>query len=62
MKHSEKYLVGLKFLHGLDRVMQGGAIMLTLKDQNIISSGDINEDVNMHLNIKIGEQNAKNEA
>lgn len=36
-------LAGIKVLHGLDKVMEGGAVVLTLKDQNILSSGDINE-------------------
>ncbi|KAL3599249.1 hypothetical protein D5086_007167 [Populus alba] len=31
-------------LHGLDKVMGGGAVVLTLKDQNILSDGDLNED------------------
>ncbi|KAJ6943795.1 hypothetical protein NC652_009287 [Populus alba x Populus x berolinensis] len=30
-------------LHGLDKVMGGGAVVLTLKDQNILSDGDLNE-------------------
>lgn len=37
------HLAGIKVLHGLDKVMEGGAVVLTLKDQNILSSGDINE-------------------
>ena len=36
-------LAGVKVLHGLDKVMEGGAVVLTLKDQNILADGDINE-------------------
>lgn len=36
-------LAGIKVLHGLDKVMEGGAVVLTLKDQNILSCGGINE-------------------
>lgn len=33
----------MKVLHGLDKVLDGGAVVLTLKDQNILADGDINE-------------------
>lgn len=36
-------LGGVKILHGLDKVLEGGAVVLTLKDQSIIADGDINE-------------------
>lgn len=36
-------LAGVKVLHGLDKVMEGGAVVLTLKDQQILADGDINE-------------------
>lgn len=36
-------LAGVKILHGLDKVMEGGAVVLTLKDQSILADGDINE-------------------
>jgi U4/U6.U5 tri-snRNP-associated protein 1 len=39
-------LAGIKVLHGLDKVMGGGAVVLTLKDQNILSDGDLNEGIN----------------
>ncbi|KAJ7954883.1 SART-1 family protein [Quillaja saponaria] len=55
-------LAGVKVLHGLDRVMEGGAVVLTLKDQNILADGDINEDVAMLENVEIGEQKLRNEA
>ncbi|KAG6781243.1 hypothetical protein POTOM_014134 [Populus tomentosa] len=35
-------------LHGLDKVMGGGAVVLTLKDQNILSDGDLNEGINTY--------------
>ncbi|KAJ7004361.1 hypothetical protein NC653_009282 [Populus alba x Populus x berolinensis] len=38
-------LAGIKVLHGLDKVMGGGAVVLTLKDQNILSDGDLNEEI-----------------
>ena len=36
-------LAGVKVLHGIDKVVEGGAVVLTLKDQNILADGDINE-------------------
>lgn len=36
-------LAGLKVRHGLDRVMEGGAIVLTLKDTNVLADGDVND-------------------
>lgn len=36
-------LAGVKVLHGLDKVIEGGAVVLTLKDQSILANGDINE-------------------
>lgn len=36
-------LAGVKILHGLDKVVEGGAVVLTLKDQNILANGDIND-------------------
>ncbi|KAK3043124.1 hypothetical protein RJ639_000013 [Escallonia herrerae] len=38
-KHQD--LAGVKDLHGLDKVMEGGAVVLTLKDQSILADGDI---------------------
>lgn len=37
------HLSGVKVLHGLDKVMEGGAVVMTLKDQSILADGDINE-------------------
>ncbi|KAK2632535.1 hypothetical protein EUGRSUZ_L01432, partial [Eucalyptus grandis] len=55
-------LVGVKVLHGLDKVIEGGAVVLTLKDQNILANGDINEEVDMLENAEIGEQKQRDEA
>ncbi|XWS27410.1 hypothetical protein CRYUN_Cryun26dG0112700 [Craigia yunnanensis] len=55
-------LAGVKVLHGLDKVMDGGAVVLTLKDQSILANGDINEDVDMLENVEIGEQKQRDEA
>lgn len=37
-----EHLSGVKVLHGLDKVVEGGAVILTLKDQDILADGDIN--------------------
>lgn len=55
-------LAGVKVLHGLDKVIEGGAVVLTLKDQNILANGDVNEDVDMLENVEIGEQKQRDEA
>ncbi|WVZ02840.1 hypothetical protein V8G54_023646 [Vigna mungo] len=57
-----KNLAGLKVLHGLDKVMEGGTVVLTIKDQPILADGDVNEEVDMLENIEIGEQKRRNEA
>ncbi|CAM8949357.1 unnamed protein product [Rhodiola kirilowii] len=62
VQHSSKDLAGVKILHGLDKVIEGGAVVLTLKDQNILADGDINEDADMLENIEIGEQKMRDEA
>ncbi|KAM7258688.1 hypothetical protein ACFE04_014429 [Oxalis oulophora] len=55
-------LAGVKVLDGLDKVMEGGAVVLTLKDQSILADGDLNEDIDMLENVEIGEQKRRNEA
>ncbi|KAJ0980756.1 hypothetical protein J5N97_009011 [Dioscorea zingiberensis] len=60
--HSGKDLAGVKILHGLDKVMEGGAVVLTLKDQNILADGDLNEEVDMLENVEIGEQKKRDDA
>ncbi|KAK2977542.1 hypothetical protein RJ640_018184 [Escallonia rubra] len=59
-KHQD--LAGVKILHGLDKVMEGGAVVLTLKDQSILADGDINQEVDMLENVEIGEQKQTDEA
>lgn len=36
-------LAGVKVLHGIDKVMDGGTVVLTIKDQPILADGDVNE-------------------
>ncbi|PIN12774.1 U4/U6.U5 snRNP associated protein [Handroanthus impetiginosus] len=55
-------LGGVKVLHGLDKVIEGGAVVLTLKDQSILADGDINQEVDMLENVEIGEQKRRDEA
>ena len=40
-------LAGFKVLDGLDKVFEGGAVVLTLKDQNILADGDINQGISI---------------
>ncbi|KAG4381779.1 hypothetical protein GLYMA_15G216300v4 [Glycine max] len=42
--------------------MEGGTVVLTIKDQPILANGDVNEDVDMLENIEIGEQKRRDEA
>ncbi|XP_047154363.1 SART-1 family protein DOT2 [Vigna umbellata] len=60
-QHTEN-LAGLKVLHGLDKVMEGGTVVLTIKDQPILADGDVNEEVDMLENIEIGEQKRRDDA
>ncbi|KAK1305048.1 hypothetical protein QJS10_CPB11g01396 [Acorus calamus] len=55
-------LAGVKILHGLDKVIEGGAVVLTLKDQSILANGDINEEIDVLQNVEIGEQKQRDEA
>ncbi|KAA8535718.1 hypothetical protein F0562_030719 [Nyssa sinensis] len=61
-QHTAQDLGGVKVLHGLDKVIEGGAVVLTLKDQSILADGDINQDVDMLENVEIGEQKQRDEA
>ncbi|XP_065870160.1 SART-1 family protein DOT2 [Euphorbia lathyris] len=61
-EHATDNLAGVKVLHGFEKVMEGGAVVLTLKDQSILADGDINEEVDMLENVEIGEQKRRNEA
>ncbi|XP_057453360.1 SART-1 family protein DOT2 isoform X2 [Lotus japonicus] len=60
--HTDNHLAGVKVLHGLDKVVEGGTVVLTIKDQPILADGDINEDVDMLENVEIGEQKRRDEA
>lgn len=62
MQHTAEDLGGVKILHGLDKVLEGGAVVLTLKDQNILADSDINQEVDMLENVEIGEQKRRDEA
>ncbi|CAH9134789.1 unnamed protein product [Cuscuta epithymum] len=55
-------LGGAKVLHGLDKVLAGGSVILTLKDQSILSGDDINQEVDMLENVEIGEQKRRDDA
>ncbi|XP_019449365.1 PREDICTED: SART-1 family protein DOT2 isoform X2 [Lupinus angustifolius] len=61
-QHIKENLAGVKVLHGLDKVVEGGTVVLTIKDQPILADGDINEDVDMLENLEIGEQKRRDEA
>lgn len=61
-QHTSRDLAGFKVLDGLDKVIEGGAVVLTLKDQNILADGDINQEIDMLENVEIGEQRRRNEA
>ncbi|KAI3851186.1 hypothetical protein MKW92_004293 [Papaver armeniacum] len=62
VQHLSKDLAGVKILHGLDKVVEGGAVVLTLKDQSILADGDLNEEVDMLENVEIGEQKLRDDA
>ncbi|OIT34357.1 sart-1 family protein dot2 [Nicotiana attenuata] len=57
-----KELGGMKVLHGLDKVVEGGAVVLTLKDQSILAGDDINQEVDVLENVEIGEQKKRDDA
>uniref|UniRef100_A0A2N9EH52 SART-1 family protein n=1 Tax=Fagus sylvatica TaxID=28930 RepID=A0A2N9EH52_FAGSY len=59
---SQDNLAGVKVLHGIDKVVEGGAVVLTLKDQNILADGDVNEEIDMLENVELGEQKQRDEA
>lgn len=60
--HANRNLGGAKILHGLDKVLEGGAVVLTLKDQSILADGDVNQEVDMLENAEIGEQKRRDDA
>ncbi|XP_051130994.1 SART-1 family protein DOT2 isoform X2 [Andrographis paniculata] len=55
-------LSGVRVLHGLDKVLEGGAVVLTLKDQSILADGDVNQEVDMLENVELGEQKRRDDA
>ncbi|ESQ41673.1 hypothetical protein EUTSA_v10012684mg [Eutrema salsugineum] len=57
-----EHLSGVKVLHGLEKVVEGGAVILTLKDQSVLADGDVNNEIDMLENVEIGEQKRRNEA
>ncbi|KAL8492745.1 hypothetical protein ACS0TY_024082 [Phlomoides rotata] len=60
--HTAEHLKGVKVLHGIDKVLEGGAVVLTLKDQSILADGDVNQEVDVLENVEIGEQKQRDEA
>ncbi|KAK2452605.1 SART-1 family protein DOT2 [Trifolium repens] len=60
--HHTDHLAGVKVLHGLDKVAEGGTVVLTIRDQPILADGDVNEDVDMLENVEIGEQKRRDDA
>jgi len=55
------HLAEVKVLHGLDKVVEGGTVVLTIRDKSILVDGDINEDADMLENVEIGEQKRRND-
>ncbi|GAU21523.1 hypothetical protein TSUD_34860, partial [Trifolium subterraneum] len=60
--HHTDHLAGVKVLHGLDKVAEGGTVVLTIRDQPILADGDVNEDTDMLENVEIGEQKRRDDA
>eukprot|EP00271_Cylindrocystis_brebissonii_P001364 TRINITY_DN11638_c0_g1_i1.p1 TRINITY_DN11638_c0_g1~~TRINITY_DN11638_c0_g1_i1.p1 ORF type:complete len:980 (-),score=335.16 TRINITY_DN11638_c0_g1_i1:476-3415(-) len=60
--YGSKELAGLKVRHGLDKVLEGGAVVLTLKDSSILDGGDVNEAMDELENIEIAQQIAREKA
>ncbi|WJX77133.1 ESCRT II complex subunit Dot2 [Trifolium repens] len=57
--HHTDHLAGVKVL---DKVAEGGTVVLTIRDQLILADGDVNEDVDMLENVEIGEQKRRDDA
>lgn len=60
--HTGKDLAGLKVLHGLDKVMEGGAVVLTLKDREVLAGDDVNDELDELENFEIAQQKARDGA
>nr|GLL29199.1 SART-1 family protein DOT2 isoform X1 [Ipomoea trifida] len=61
-RRTTEELSGAKILHGLDKVLEGGSVVLTLKDQSILSGDDVNQEVDVLENVEIGEQKRRDDA
>lgn len=60
--YTGKDLAGLKVLHGVDKVLEGGAVVLTLKDRSILDGDDVNEDIDELENLEISQQLGRDKA
>lgn len=63
-QYDARHLAGLKVAHGLDKVMEGGAIVLTLKDTRILDErgDDVNDAGDELENVEIIEQKRRDDA
>lgn len=43
----------MKVLHGLDKVVEGGAVVLTLKDQSVLAGDDVNQGNQISDNVHV---------
>uniref|UniRef100_A0A7N2LS66 Uncharacterized protein n=1 Tax=Quercus lobata TaxID=97700 RepID=A0A7N2LS66_QUELO len=55
---TSEYIYSITLMDGIDKVVEGGAVVLTLKDQNILADGDINEGRKNMRNIKESSRNS----
>ncbi|CAM6127350.1 unnamed protein product [Calypogeia fissa] len=55
-------LAGLKIRHGFDKVMEGHAVVLTLKDTNVLDGDDVNLAGDELESIEMAEQQAREDA
>ncbi|EFJ36327.1 hypothetical protein SELMODRAFT_404232 [Selaginella moellendorffii] len=60
--YKSKDLAGMKIRHGLEKIIEGGEVVLTLKDSNILAEGDINEDADELENVNLTEQTVRSNA
>jgi U4/U6.U5 tri-snRNP-associated protein 1 len=62
--YDARHLAGLKVTHGLEKVMDGGAIVLTLKDTSILDEkgNEVNEATDELENVEIIEQKRRDDA
>ena len=57
-----KDLAGLKVLHGIPEVMEGGVVVLTLKDKGVLDGDDVNNEMDELENLEIAQQRARDAA